>query len=258
MDAHDGPMWRVTRSLEIRCRGGGSDETMARLADAGLELGGTDSLFVLACRCHESKDRVRADAVLGALVRLAADDELAALAVLVALRPALLLLSRRLIGAGLVPGMAQVEVVTTAYERVLALAPDPPAHVARAIISGSWDRLRWCLKAEQRCALRQVPLPGSGDLAEKASGDEVSTSGLYGNGDLASVLTDAVAAGVITATAAQVVFATRAQGRSFRALSCELHKGEAALRKTRQRAESMLKGRARSVSGPLEDRQKGP
>ena len=59
------------------------------------------------------------------------------------------------------------------------------------------------------------------------------------------MLTEAVATGVISVTAAQIVVATRAHGRSFQALSCELHKGEAALRKTRQRAEATLIARGR-------------
>ena len=87
MDTHEGPIWRLTRSLEIRCRAGGSNKTMSRVAAGGLEVGGFESLFALACSCHESKDRSRADAVLGALLRLAGDDELAIMAVLVALRP---------------------------------------------------------------------------------------------------------------------------------------------------------------------------
>ena len=152
MDIHEGPIWRLTRSLEIRCRADGSNRTMARLGAGGLELAGAGTLFVLACSCHESKDRARSDAVLGALVRLASDDQLAAMAVLVALRPALLVLSRRLTGAGMDPAVAQGDVVATAYERVLAIAEQPTVHVARAIISSTWDRLRWSLRAEQRCA----------------------------------------------------------------------------------------------------------
>ena len=260
VDIHEGPIWRLTRSLEIRCRGGRSNETLAHLAAGGLDLAGADSLFVLACRCHESKDRAKADAVLGALVRLAGDDELAAMAVLVALRPALLVLSRRLIGVGIDPAVAQSDVVATAYERVLALATAPQAHVARAIISSSWDRLRWSLRAEQRCALRDVPLSFVGDVAEVAQGNNDSASGLAGGCDLRSVLTDAVAAGVISTTAAQIVFATRAQGTSFRTLACGLHKGEAALRKTRQRAESMLmaKGGGPGERGTVENAQEAP
>jgi hypothetical protein len=245
MDTHEGPIWRLTRSLEIRCRAGGSKKTISRLAAGGLEVGGTDSLFALACSCHESKDRSRADAVLGALLRLAGGDELAVMAVLVALRPALLVLSRRLIGVGIDPAVAQGDVVATAYERVLALAPNPPAHVARAIISSSWDRLRWSLRAEQRCALRHLPLSAAGDLSE--SGAEQSAPGSAGGADLRSVLAEAISAGVISAAAAEIVLATRTQGTSFRVLSCELHRGEAALRKTRQRAETALIAKGRGT-----------
>jgi hypothetical protein len=231
---------------------------MARLAAGGLEMAGSDTLFALACSCHESKDRSRADAVLGALVRHSGDDELATMAVLVALRPALLVLSRRLIGVGIDPAMAQGDVVAMAYERVLALAPCPPVHVARAIISSSWDRLRWALKAEQRCALRHQPLSVVGDVAE--TGTEHSVPGSAAAGDLRSVLTEAVATGVISATAAQIVLATRAQGTSFRMLSCQLHKSEAALRKTRQRAEATLivKGHGPGERDAVENPQEEP
>jgi hypothetical protein len=258
MDIHEGPIWRLTRSLEIRCRAGGSNGTMARLADGGLELAGAGTLFALACSCHESKDRARSDAVLGALVRLTGDDELAAIAMLVALRPALLVLSRRLTGVGMNPSAAQGDVVATAYERMLAVAAEPTVHVARAIISSSWDRLRWSLRAEQRCALRHLPPSEVGEGIEAAAEPDVSAS--RAGGDLSSVLTEAVATGVISATAAHIVVATRSHGRSFRALACELHKGEAALRKTRQRAEATLiaKGRGLDKRGAPEKPQEAP
>jgi hypothetical protein len=243
MDIHGGPIWRLT---------------MARLAAGGLELDGVDDLFLLVCRCHESKDRARSDAVLGALVRLAAHDELATIGVLVALRPALLVLSRRLTGVGMDPAVAQDDVVATAYERVLAVAEQPTVHVARAVISSSWDRLRWSLRAEQRCALRHLPLSEIGDGVE--TGAERNVSELRSGSDLSSVLTEAVAAGVISATAAQIVVATRSHGKSFEALACELHKGEAALRKTRQRAEATLiaKGRGPGQRDVNENRQEAP
>ena len=147
-----------------------------------------------------------------------------------------------------------------AYERVLALAPNPPVHVARAIISSSWDRLRWSLRAEQRCALRHLPLSVVGDVPESGAEQSSPVPGSAGAADLSSVLTEAVSAGVISATAAEIVLATRAQGTSFRALACELHRGEAALRKTRQRAESALiaKGRGTSRRDGVENSQDTP
>ena len=46
--------------------------------------------------------------------------------------------------------------------------------------------------------------------------------------------------GAISAEAARIIHATRVQGRSFRSLATELHKGESALRKCRQRSERAL------------------
>jgi hypothetical protein len=234
MDDHFGPIWNLTRHLEHRCRDGKDAGTLTRLSSGDLDLLGIGSVFDLSCSCHQTKDRARADSVLRALMGLAEDDELAAMAVLVALRPALLIMARRLVTVGVEPAEAQTDVIATAYLRVLALAGEPPRHMARAIVGGTWDRLRWALESEQRCALRRCPLREIGDLSDDGQSEE------SGDSKLTTVLFDAVADGVLSAEAARVVHATRVQRRPFSTLACELHKGEAAVRKTRQRAERAL------------------
>jgi hypothetical protein len=234
MDDHFGPIWNLTRHLEHLCRDGKDAATLGRLSSGGLDLAGIGSVFELASSCHRTRNRARANSVLRALVGMADDDELAAMAVLVALRPALLILARRLVAIGVEPAESQTDVVTTAYERVLALAKEPPRHTARAIVGGTWDRLRWSLEAEQRCALRRCPLREIGDPSDDGQREEP------GDSQLTTVLFNAVADGVLSAEAARVVHATRVQHRPFSSLACELHKGEAALRKTRQRAERAL------------------
>jgi hypothetical protein len=138
------------------------------------------------------------------------------------------------VGIGVEAAEAQTDVITTAYERVLALAGEPPRHTARAVVGGTWDRLRWSLEAEQRCALRRRSLREVGDPSDDDQREEP------GDSKLTTLLFDAVADGVLSAEAARVVHATRVQRRPFSALACELHKGEAAVRKTRQRAERAL------------------
>ena len=64
------------------------------------------------------------------------------------------------------------------------------------------------------------------------------------------ILTEAVSAGAISTEAASLIHATRVGGRSFRSLACELHKGEPALRKIRQRSERALVDHHRSMGRP--------
>lgn len=255
MTHHTGPISNLNAHLVMRCRGGGSAATLARLEESGLDLGGAATLDELARSCSRTAGRERSEEVLAAMVSLAVADELAAVGALVALTPALVRISRRLIAAGVEYNQADIDVLEVAYEEILAMshrmsdAEPPERHVARKVIGKSWDRLRWGLRREQRCALRRCRLDS---VLEPVVPPEA------GSGPRTNVwiLTDGVSSGAISAEAARIIHATRVQGRSFRSLAAELHKGESALRKCRQRSERALaelhRGK-RLPPGPGED-----
>jgi hypothetical protein len=228
-----GPIWNMLTHLEIRCRGGDGESTMRRLAENGLDLGGASTVYDLAMACTGTTDRDRAEDIVRELIGLASADELAALGALAALFPALIRVSRRLVGCGIDPEHADSDVLVTSYERVLELSDDPPRHAARAVIGATWDRVRSSLKSEQRCTLRTSRLEAVGDKPTTPwEGRELP--------GLQWVLTDAVSAGVISSEAARIIDGTRAQGRSCRSLADELNRREPTVRKVRQRAERAL------------------
>jgi len=228
-----GPIANLRSHLEMRCERGEDAGTLRRLADGGLDLAGATTVDELAAACLVTKDPGRSEQIVAALVALAPEDEIAALGALVALTPALIRLSRRMIAAGIDVDQADTDVIGTAFERILEISGSRRHHVARAVIGSSWDRLRWSLTSEQRCAIRRCPLDAGGDPMP----DGIPVT--YQPG-ITWILTDAVSNGAISAEAARIIHATRVEGRSFRSLSCELHKGEAALRKARQRSERAL------------------
>jgi hypothetical protein len=130
------------------------------------------------------------------------------------------------------PFEAQATVVSTAYERMFDVFSERSAHVARAIVGGTWDRIRSSLKSEQRCALRQVCLEDAGDVSDDASREPAE--------HLSPLLRDAVAARVVSSETACVIHATRVEGRSFDSVAHQLGKGVPATRKARLRGERAL------------------
>jgi hypothetical protein len=227
-----GPIWNMLTHLEIRCRGGDGESTMKRLAESGLDLGGASTVYDLAMACTGTTHHDQAEDILRGLIALASVDELAALGALAALFPALIRVSRRLVGCGIDPEQADSDVLATSYERVLELSDDPPRHAARAVIGATWDRVRSSLKSEQRCTLRTSRLEAASDKPTPWESRELP--------GLQWVLTDAVSAGVISSEAARIIDGTRAQGRSCRSLADELNRREPTVRKVRQRAERAL------------------
>jgi hypothetical protein len=233
MTNYQAPLINLNANLAMHCRHGGSEHTLQRLVAGGLEMNGAATLSELAAQCNQTDNRARAEDILRPLVGLAGEDSLAALSALVALYPALVGIARRLIAAGVLADQADMDVIAVAYERILELSEDPPRHVARAVISGTWDRIRSSLKAEQRCALRHCRL-------EQADVQAVVSEEGADSGPLSEVLVDAVAAGVISSEAARVIYGTRVEGRSMGSLACDVEKREAAVRKIRTRAERAL------------------
>jgi len=233
-----GPISDLGVHLAARCRSGEGQATLDHLSVAGLDLADADTLETLVELCRTTTDRDRAGRILAALVSLSAEDELAAVGALVALSPALVRLSRRLMATGVDFHQADTDVLAVAFEQIavvrvrMSSTEVSVAHLARTIIGRTWDRLRTELRADQRCALRRCRLDVAGTPVAPPSPEP--TPGIT------TVLTEAVSTGAISAEAARIIHATRVERRSFRSLACELHKGEAALYKIRQRSERAL------------------
>jgi hypothetical protein len=232
LSRRNGPIANLTTELEIRCRGGRDQRTLEWLRVEGIDLAAGITIIELAEACHSSTDRRRTDQILWLLVAQGVIDETAAIALLAALRPALLVLTRRLVAIGMGPFEAQATVVSTAYERMFDVFAERSAHVARAMVGGTWDRIRSSLKSEQRCALRHVRLEEAGDVSDDTSREPTE--------HLSPLLRDAVAARVVGPETACVIHATRVEGRSFDSVAHQLGKGVPAIRKVRQRGERAL------------------
>jgi hypothetical protein len=238
MSRRCGPIANLTTELEIRCRAGRDQGTLEWLRVEGIDLTAGMALIDLAEACHSSTDRRRTEEILWLLVAQGVIDETTAIALLVALRPALLVLTRRLVAIGMGPFDAQTMVVSTAYERMFDVFYDRSTHVARAMVGGTWDRMRSALRAEQRCALRHVRLEDVGDVSEDDPGEPTGPTELTQR--LSPLLRDAVAARVVSPETACVIHATRVEGRSFESIAHQLGKGAPAVRKARQRGERAL------------------
>ncbi len=108
---------------------------------------------------------VRSQAALGAVLRVAANDEFAQRTVMQAILPGLLALRRRASYMVASPGSRwdgedelEQEIVTLAYERVQALAGTTQAWAAETLVNQTWSRLRVLHKNERRWRARNVAM----------------------------------------------------------------------------------------------------
>jgi hypothetical protein len=157
----------------------------------------------------------RSQAALGAVLRVAANDEFAQRTVVQAILPGLLALRRRAsymvaTGSGWVgEGELEHEIVTLAYERVRALAGTTQAWPAKTLVDQTWSRLRVLNKNERRWRARNVGMP-----PEWAEGlpesDEHSAAE-----ELAHLVVDAVQDGTLALGPAGLVYTYGVVGNSL-------------------------------------------
>lgn len=200
-------------------------------------LAGFDSPADVVAACQRRGDPRAANALVGALLRLA-DDELAARAVLQAVLPSLAARAwrRRPDGGGGVGIWDSVEeldaeLVTLALERIRELAGTSPEWPAQAVVEVSSARLRWAAQVSRRRRIETVPLDGTHDaVAPDDRADE----------RVGAVLLDAVRSGGLRRRDAALVYATRVLGftpaevaeqqrRDVRAVRCQRARAERAL-----------------------------
>jgi hypothetical protein len=242
-------MWEgpnLFRALDDEWRHVGTNaiarRALRRWADADDVLADLGDPGALVRRCH-ARDDSRAEALLAAVVRHARTDPMAARTVLQAVLPGLAAVSRRALGF-VGPGRvwARVDeldqhVVAVACERIHALAPAPPRWLAKAIVDGTWQRVRW-YALRQHCDSRRRTV-----LSEAA--DAAAPSPATPGAELAGVLAEAVELGVLEKLDAWVVFHSRVNGIATPTWAADAGVGSRRLWRRRERAEEQLVAAAR-------------
>lgn len=228
-----GPIDALT--AEVRSRSAGKEGRMAmdRFTHVGIDTGDAGSPIELASLCHRPGEPDFARTVIAGLVRLAPDDEIAALTALVALRPALIGIAHRLVGLGVPTGEAQVDVIAAAWEALQSQGGRRTAgRTAGKLVAATWNACR----AESRRVLQhrgaQASLSHMLNVAERGSdpAERVST-----------VLFDARCHGVLSRAQAALVYDTRILDRSIDGLAASLGGSPWAVRKRRERIEARLR-----------------
>jgi hypothetical protein len=188
--------------------------------------------------CQGRDDPMASAAVLAAILAHAAADRWAARTVLQAVLPGLKAVSQRAR-----PLIAQSRdwndidevdqhVLALAYERIHALAAQPPPWPARAIVDGTWARVRSFLAGEHRLSRHRA------DLAEAA--DLPSPRQLTAADELAGVLADAVERGVLEPVDGWVLLAYHTRSVGPDALGAEVGHNRRWVFRHRARAERVL------------------
>lgn len=234
------PFRTITREWATLGQSSGARRALRRWAEAEPALAGFASPAEVVARCQQRGDSRAANALLGALLRLAG-EELAARTVLQAVLPSLAARAwrRRWDGAGVWDDVGELdaEMVTLAVERVAELAGTSPEWPSQAIVEVADARLRWAAQTARRRRLHTVPLDSFHDMAI-AESDSTED-------EFASVLLDAVAAGGLRRRDAALIYATRVLGFSPAELAEHQRRDVRAERSQRARAERTLVAIAR-------------
>ena len=149
----------------------------------------------------------RSQAALGAVLRVAANDEFAQRTVMQAILPGLLALRRRASYMVATSGsrwdgedQLEQEIVTLAYERVRALAGTSQAWPAETLVRQTWRRLRVLNKNEQRWRARNVGMSPEWAEGLPNSGEHSAAE------ELAHLVVDAVQDGTLALGPAGLVY----------------------------------------------------
>jgi hypothetical protein len=217
---------------------------LRRWSEAEPVLAGFDSPAAVVARCQHRGDPRSANALLGALLRLA-DDDLAARAVLQAVLPSLAgrAWRRRWEGAVGVGRMwddveeLDVDMIAYAVERIAELAGTSPEWPSQAIVEVTDARLRWAAQVARRRGIDTVPLDALYDIA--------AGQGHSADDEFSRVLLDAVASGGLRRSDAALIYATRILGFTPAEVAEHQRRDVRAVRVQRARAERTLVAMAR-------------
>jgi hypothetical protein len=226
------PLALLDRQLARCSAGRAGADGLARLAASGVPTIGCHDPHALARSCHGTADPGRSETVVTTLALLAADDELAALCLLVALRPALLRMTGRLVRGGFDREEAEDRVLTAAWETI-ATPEATVAPTARRLVARTWSTLRTEMRRDLRRRAVEQPVDDWGSEPADADADP---------GERVSVLlADARRAGALTRRQATLLYDTRVLDRPVELLSVGTGRSRAALWKEGQRAEQALR-----------------
>jgi DNA-directed RNA polymerase specialized sigma24 family protein len=212
---------------------------MDRFRASGIDVHAASTPIELAQLCNRSEYRDVAEEIIGGLVAQAGQDEVACLTVLVALRPALIRLARRLARGGITSWDVQSDVVVAAWQAVIAASESPVStSAARRVVVATWSACRTESRRTLRSRLSEEVLADSLDPADRNAdpADRVST-----------LLVDACRQGVVSRHQAVLIHDTRVLDRSINELAAASGTSPAALRKQRRRIEATLRGFATEI-----------
>jgi hypothetical protein len=224
------PLQLLTAELEARSASPGGRRAMDRIRASGVDVGTTASMAGLVARCHEPapEGKEPPETLADSLLAAARRDPDAAVCALVALRPALLRIARRVCGGD--PDEDELaEVVTIAWEEICG-----PAGVlgANRVVAATWTRSRSVLRRRTDRAAREDP---------QADGLETiaSTPAPGGGGD--GTLSTAVAQGIVSRQDAALIALTRIGGVRIAELARQRGVSAATLSSRRRRAEAAIR-----------------
>lgn len=208
-------LWKLLeRDWSVTAAGPEAVAACARWARSTPGLAGLTSPAEVVARCHERGDPGASAALLRAVLGQVDTGPWPARTVLQTVLPGVASVARRarvLLGPGAPwqgAGELDQEAVTIAYDRIAALAGDPPRWPAMAIVDGTWQRLRRAAIAERRSSATCER------FAAACAAGPATTAGE----ELAHLLVDAVEMGILGQVDARLVYANRLEDVSIEEL----------------------------------------
>ena len=205
---------------------------MKRFTDAGVEVGEAADIADLVRPDGRAPGRLRRVQLTEQLVCLAPQDEVAALCVVVCLRPELIWMSRGLAQGPFEADDADCEVVVVAWEVVTQERDSGGPIRHAAVVNAIWTEVRRSAGLRRRGGLDVVPLVDDFDRPAPEVDRVERWPGL---------LAVAVARGVLTPRQVALIAQTRMDQRPLSEVAIALGRPYDAVRKERRRAEAALR-----------------
>ncbi|MGH9228007.1 MAG: hypothetical protein ACRD07_04605 [Acidimicrobiales bacterium] len=224
-------------------RGRDATAALARWAERHPVLDGFANPAAVVARCH-SRDG-RASELVAAVLTEAGDDPWAARTVLQAVLPGIAGVARR--ASCYVGGQRPVwqsgdeldqDVVLIALERIQALAGAEPAYPCRAVVDGTWQRVRHHAASVRQALANQVDVD--------AGATAVASADRSGLEELGLAVIAAVNAGTLGTLDAGLVYSCHVAGYGVAELAPATGRTARSLWRRRRRAEELLVARERA------------
>jgi DNA-directed RNA polymerase specialized sigma24 family protein len=231
-----GPLGQIAEHLARLSRTEEGTRVFERFACSGLDVGDSHDLGDLLGHCAGPDSESQLSETIRALVPLAPCDEVAALCVLVILRPALDRMVRLLARRAKDAEDAEAEVVAVAFEVIARkrLRNGQPLDIG-PLVDAIWTGARRSAGL-RRHGLPQITLPEDFDQPSPEVDPLERCPGL---------LAAAIARGVLSAHSAVVIAQSRMEGRPLDEIALALGRPYNAVRLERWRAEAALRDFAR-------------